>query len=100
MHGGLTSSLVDTMGSLALSSKGMWMTGVSCRLVAREWRTADLARLPRSAPISTSRTSINGMDVFQTTESRLHRFVRAAMVGDEIKLRSEVVGQGESLAPL
>lgn len=28
LHGGLISSLVDTMGSLALSSKGYWMTGV------------------------------------------------------------------------
>ncbi|KAK4705584.1 molecular chaperone GrpE, partial [Phenoliferia sp. Uapishka_3] len=57
MHGGLTSSLVDTMGSLALSSKGMWMTGVST-------------------------------DIHVT-------FVRAAMVGDEILLKSEVVGQDE-----
>jgi len=29
LHGGLISSLVDTMGSLALSSQGLWMTGVS-----------------------------------------------------------------------
>ncbi|KAM0752786.1 Thioesterase/thiol ester dehydrase-isomerase [Meredithblackwellia eburnea MCA 4105] len=60
LHGGLTSSLVDTMGSLALSSKGMWMTGVST-------------------------------DIHVT-------FVRAAMVGEEIALKSEVVGQGKTLA--
>lgn len=29
LHGGLIASLVDTMGSLALASKGMYMTGVS-----------------------------------------------------------------------
>jgi len=29
LHGGLVCSLVDTMGSLALSSRGMFMTGVS-----------------------------------------------------------------------
>ena len=29
LHGGLTSSLVDAMGSLAVNSTGMWMSGVS-----------------------------------------------------------------------
>ncbi|GAA5885209.1 hypothetical protein JCM16303_005906 [Sporobolomyces ruberrimus] len=29
LHGGLIASLVDTMGSLALSTKGLWLTGVS-----------------------------------------------------------------------
>ncbi|GAA5918176.1 hypothetical protein JCM6882_002318 [Rhodosporidiobolus microsporus] len=29
LHGGLIASLVDTMGSLALASRGMFMTGVS-----------------------------------------------------------------------
>lgn len=31
LHGGLISTLVDTGGSLSLSSKGMWLTGVSRR---------------------------------------------------------------------
>ncbi|KAH9812852.1 HotDog domain-containing protein [Melampsora americana] len=29
VHGGLISSIVDTCGSLSLSAKGLWMTGVS-----------------------------------------------------------------------
>lgn len=29
LHGGVIASLVDTMGSLALASRGMYMTGVS-----------------------------------------------------------------------
>lgn len=29
LHGGLIASVVDTMGSLALSSRGLWLTGVS-----------------------------------------------------------------------
>lgn len=28
LHGGVIASLVDTMGTLALSSRGMWLTGV------------------------------------------------------------------------
>lgn len=29
LHGGVIASLVDTMGSLALASRGLYMTGVS-----------------------------------------------------------------------
>jgi acyl-coenzyme A thioesterase 13 len=29
LHGGVILSLTDTMGSLAISTKGQWMTGVS-----------------------------------------------------------------------
>ncbi|EGG12678.1 uncharacterized protein MELLADRAFT_58511 [Melampsora larici-populina 98AG31] len=29
VHGGLISSIIDTCGSLSLSAKGLWMTGVS-----------------------------------------------------------------------
>ncbi|KAI5478462.1 putative PaaI thioesterase family protein [Pseudohyphozyma bogoriensis] len=60
LHGGLTSSLIDSMGSLALSSKGLWMTGVST-------------------------------DISVT-------FVRGAMVGEEVTIKGEVVGQGKTLA--
>jgi acyl-coenzyme A thioesterase 13 len=31
LHGGLICTLVDTMGSLALSSRGLWLTGVCVR---------------------------------------------------------------------
>ncbi|KAM0790689.1 hypothetical protein ACM66B_004547 [Microbotryomycetes sp. NB124-2] len=60
LHGGVTASLVDTCGSLSLSSKGLWMTGVST-------------------------------DIGVT-------YVRAAQLGEEILIRSEVVGQGKTLA--
>jgi len=32
LHGGVIASLVDTMGSLSLSSRGLWKTGVSTDL--------------------------------------------------------------------
>ncbi|KDE09456.1 hypothetical protein MVLG_00358 [Microbotryum lychnidis-dioicae p1A1 Lamole] len=60
LHGGLTSSLVDSMGSLALSSRGLWMTGVS--------------------------TDINVT------------FVRAAPLGETVRLQAQVIGQGKTLA--
>ncbi|SCZ89161.1 BZ3500_MvSof-1268-A1-R1_Chr1-1g00998 [Microbotryum saponariae] len=60
LHGGLTSSLVDSMGSLALSSRGLWMTGVS--------------------------TDINVT------------FVRAAPLGETVRLQAHVIGQGKTLA--
>ena len=34
MHGGLILSLTDTMGSLAVATKGQWMTGVSTDISA------------------------------------------------------------------
>ncbi|ORY75957.1 Thioesterase/thiol ester dehydrase-isomerase [Leucosporidium creatinivorum] len=60
LHGGVTASLVDTVGSLSLSTKGLWMTGVST-------------------------------DIGVT-------YVRAALLGEEVLLRGEVVGQGKTLA--
>ncbi|GAA5922022.1 hypothetical protein JCM3775_003465 [Rhodotorula graminis] len=60
LHGGLIASLVDTMGSLALASKGMYMTGVST-------------------------------DMNQT-------FVRGAKLGEKIRIESEVVNMGKTLA--
>ncbi|GAA6011301.1 hypothetical protein JCM11491_006789 [Sporobolomyces phaffii] len=42
LHGGLIASLVDTGGSLALSSKGLWLTGVSTDINITYVRSARL----------------------------------------------------------
>ncbi|GAA5988362.1 hypothetical protein JCM11641_003495 [Rhodosporidiobolus odoratus] len=60
LHGGLIASLVDTMGSLALASRGLYMTGVS--------------------------TDIN------------ITYVRGAALGEEIRIQSELVNLGRTLA--
>ncbi|BGP34057.1 hypothetical protein JCM10296v2_005872 [Rhodotorula toruloides] len=60
LHGGLIASLVDTMGSLALASKGLYMTGVST-------------------------------DMSQT-------FVRGAKLGETVRIQSELVNMGKTLA--
>ncbi|CDR45285.1 RHTO0S10e07536g1_1 [Rhodotorula toruloides] len=60
LHGGLIASLVDTMGSLALASKGLYMTGVST-------------------------------DMSQT-------FVRGAKLGETVRIQSELVNLGKTLA--
>ncbi|BGP57208.1 hypothetical protein JCM8202v2_004848 [Rhodotorula sphaerocarpa] len=60
LHGGVIASLVDTMGSLALASRGMYMTGVS-------------------------------IDMSQT-------FVRGAKLGQKVRVESEVVNMGKTLA--
>ncbi|GAA6000665.1 PaaI family thioesterase [Rhodotorula paludigena] len=60
LHGGLIASLVDTGGSLALASKGLYMTGVST-------------------------------DMSQT-------FVRGAKLGETVRLQSEVINLGKTLA--
>ncbi|GAA6055135.1 hypothetical protein JCM3770_007459 [Rhodotorula araucariae] len=60
LHGGLIASLVDTMGSLALASRGLYMTGVST-------------------------------DMSQT-------FVRGAKLGETVRIQSELVNMGKTLA--
>ncbi|GAA6038361.1 hypothetical protein JCM8097_007610 [Rhodosporidiobolus ruineniae] len=60
LHGGLIASVVDTMGSLALASRGLYMTGVS--------------------------TDIN------------ITYVRGAALGDDVRIRSELVNMGKTLA--
>ncbi|BGP18577.1 hypothetical protein JCM10213_003035 [Rhodosporidiobolus nylandii] len=60
LHGGLIASLVDTMGSLALASKGLYMTGVS--------------------------TDIN------------ITYVRGAALGEDVRVSSELVNMGKTLA--
>ncbi|GAA5961750.1 hypothetical protein JCM8115_004759 [Rhodotorula mucilaginosa] len=60
LHGGVIASLVDTMGSLALASRGLYMTGVS-------------------------------IDMSQT-------FVRGAKLGQTVRIQSELVNMGKTLA--
>ncbi|GAA5919374.1 hypothetical protein JCM1841_005976 [Sporobolomyces salmonicolor] len=47
LHGGLIASLIDTTGSLALASRGMYMTGVSTDINATYVRGAALGEVIR-----------------------------------------------------
>lgn len=53
VHGGLISTIVDTGGSLSLSARGLWMTGVTSLLLPLPGFS--LRFHTRSAPTSTSR---------------------------------------------
>jgi acyl-coenzyme A thioesterase 13 len=65
------------MGSLALSSRGLWMTGVSTDISVTQ------------VHFSTS------LFTHWTHTARAYRFVRAAALGETISLKAEVIGQGK-----
>ena len=50
LHGGVIASLVDTMGTLALSSRGMWLTGVVRAADAKAALIDAVDRHPRQLP--------------------------------------------------
>jgi len=87
LHGGLTSSLVDAMGSLAVNSTGLYMSGVSTDI-----HVSSVAPLPLWPGPHKSKAARRAL----LTATRLYRFCRGAPLGETVNLKSEVVAQGAS----
>ncbi|GAA5823113.1 hypothetical protein JCM11251_007491 [Rhodosporidiobolus azoricus] len=92
LHGGLIASLVDTMGSLALASRGLFMTGVG----------SSFPKLPSLGyflqfVVHDLLSTCHWMGAQVSTDITI-TYVRGAALDDVVQIRSELVNMGKTLA--
>ncbi|GAA5952040.1 hypothetical protein JCM3765_005178 [Sporobolomyces pararoseus] len=99
LHGGLIASLVDTGGSLALSSKGLWLTGVSTDINITYVRSAKLGEklgiksevINMGRTLAFTRTEINSLETGKLLAYGSHtKYIKDALKGDKnVKLSED-----------
>ncbi|GAA5940778.1 PaaI family thioesterase [Sporobolomyces koalae] len=103
LHGGLIASLVDTMGSLALSTRGLWLTGVSTDINITYVRSAKLGEtlgiqselINMGRTLAFTRTEITSLESGKLLAYGSHtKYIKDALKGER---NVELSADGEQL---